>query len=358
MQLISRKDTLRSVPISGRDNEGFSERIKDYLDSAIRGVRSDDVVKKVELHLGRFREFFLNRYGHDRIVACIKRDVIDWRSSLIDSGFAPATINNHLASLSGFFSELKTSGFIEQNPCKDISELALPPLEPRALDQDQVRSLKNICDRLKWLYVLKARRVDGYGKDSLVHSMKRPYRDRAIIFVLLSTGLRREELVNLRLTQIVPGGIVELRKAKKAKFKNVKGKGKTERVVFLSADARDALADYLEFERIVDAGEDSERIFLSAKKIPKRLPDGRMTPRSINFILERIGQLHDGEFPKRKISPLRPHDLRHTFAFLLAEATGKDSYELQRRLGHRSKRYIERYTNPPEEVAAGYIEKF
>jgi integrase len=62
--------------------------------------------------------------------------------------------------------------------------------------------------------------------------------------------------------------------------------------------------------------------------------------------------------PERHISPLRPHDLRHTFAFQLAQATGADGYELERRLGHHSQRYIQRYTNPPEEVAAGYVEAF
>jgi integrase len=83
-----------------------------------------------------------------------------------------------------------------------------------------------------------------------------------------------------------------------------------------------------------------------------------LTPRSINTILARIGRWHDAEFadPERHISPLRPHDLRHTFAFQLADQTGADAYELERRLGHRSQRYIQRYTNPPEAVAAAYVE--
>jgi hypothetical protein len=38
--------------------------------------------------------------------------------------------------------------------------------------------------------------------------------------------------------------------------------------------------------------------------------------------------------------------------------TGADAYELERRLGHRSQRYIQRYTNPPAPVAARYIEEF
>ena len=78
----------------------------------------------------------------------------------------------------------------------------------------------------------------------------------------------------------------------------------------------------------------------------------------INLVLEQIGRWHNGEFsdPERQISPLRPHDLRYTFAFQLAQTTGADAYELERRLGHRSQRYIQRHPNPPEEVATEYIE--
>ncbi len=81
---------------------------------------------------------------------------------------------------------------------------------------------------------------------------------------------------------------------------------------------------------------------------------------AINYTLERIGRLHDAEIADddKHISPLRTHDLRHTFAFLLSKTTGADAAELERRLGHSSKRYIQIYTNPPEEVAAGYVERF
>src|SRR5206468_12664113 len=81
---------------------------------------------------------------------------------------------------------------------------------------------------------------------------------------------------------------------------------------------------------------------------------GRLSVRAINLILEQIGRWHDAELndPARHISPLRPHDRRHTFAFHLAQVTGADAYELERRFGHRSQRYIKRYTNPPEHIAA------
>jgi site-specific recombinase XerD len=61
---------------------------------------------------------------------------------------------------------------------------------------------------------------------------------------------------------------------------------------------------------------------------------------------------------KRRVSPLHPHALRHTFGNMLAKVTQADEYELERRLGHHSRRYIKVYTNPPEQVAASYIEGF
>ena len=178
--------------------------------------------------------------------------------------------------------------------------------------------------------------------------------------MLLSTGLRREELVTLNLGQVEPNDPEELRAARRVRVLGVKGKGGTERNVFLSKDARDALAEYLETERPRDAGPDSEALFLSATGTPARRGDGRLSVRAVNLVLERIGRWHDAEVsdPARRVSPLRPHDLRHTFAYRLAAETGKDAYELERRLGHGSQRYIQRYTNPPEAVAAGYVEEF
>lgn len=334
-----------------------------YLQLVIQGVRSEAVTKKIILHLDRFKQFCETTYGHDRISTCLRRDVLAWQTALVNEGLAPATVNNHLASLSGFTTWVHAQAptlFATGDPAKGISELGLPPLEPRALSEDQVRSLKSVCDRLERFHQLKGRRRVAQG-DTATHAHRRPLRDRAIVFVLLSTGLRREELVRLNLDQVEPGTPEELRRVRKAQITKVKGKGKTERMVFLSADARAALADYLERERPQDAaGGAAKALFLSAAGIPARSEDGRLSPRTINTILEQIGRWHDAEIKDtaRHISPLRPHDCRHTFAFQLAKVTGADAYELERRLGHRSQRYIQRYTNPPAEVAARYVEDF
>jgi integrase len=334
-----------------------------YLALAVVGVRSPAVTQKLALHLDRFVAFFIESYGHDRISACLRRDVLAWQRTLVDQGLAPATVNNHLASLSAFTTWVAAQAphvFPVGDPAKGIRELGLPPLEPRALTPAQVRSLKNLCDRLERFRRLKGKRWASSDTPAPVRAQGRPWRDRAIVYVLLSTGLRREELLNLNLDQLVPHSVEGLRQDRQGRLTGVQGKGGSERTVFLSADTRQALADYLEQERFRDADDGTPALFLTATGIPARRPDGRLSLRAVNLILAQIGRWHDAESkdPSRHLSPLRPHDLRHTFAFHLAQATGADAYELERRLGHRSQRYIQRYTNPPEEVAAAYVEEF
>ena len=98
-------------------------------------MRSPEVAAKIDLHLDRFRAFFVDVYGHERISAVGRRDVIDWQRHLAE-GLAPATVNNHVASLSGFATWVSVQApglFATGNPSTGISTLPLPPLEPRSL---------------------------------------------------------------------------------------------------------------------------------------------------------------------------------------------------------------------------------
>lgn len=308
-----------SASISIRDTLlAWMER---YQQLAIAGVRSPNVTQKIRLHLHRFHEYFLSSYGHDRISALLRRDVQAWQTALKGQGLAPSTINNHLASLSAFTTWVNAQAphlFPAGDPVKGISELGLPPLEPRALTPEQVRSLKSLCDRLPRLHLLKGRRWKS-DTPARTHIVSRAWRDRAIVFVLLSIGLRRKELTKLDLDQLHPYTPEELRVTRQAQIRRMQGKGKTERNLFLSRDTRQALADYLERERPRDATENATAMFLSAQGLPARSTNGQLSPRALNLVLEQIGWWHDAEMrdESRHISPLRPHDLRHTFAFTL-----------------------------------------
>ena len=282
-----------------RPSDSLREWIDYYLQMAVTGIRSEPVTQKIQLHLERFKAFFAARYGQENTSSCVKRDVLAWRKYLESEDLAASTINNHMASLSGFATWVQMqdeTAFVMGDPTKDIGELPLPPLEPRALDEKQIQSLKNVCDRLLpyyWSKNCKRLRSDGEAR---LQAKARPWRDRAMVIVLLSTGLRREELVNLNLSQLSPNDVDGLRHARRGQINGVVGKGKTQRDVFLSLDARRALADYLENEHVGDVttatGEETP-LFLVAIEVASRSADGRLSPRSVNHILAKIGKWHD-----------------------------------------------------------------
>jgi integrase len=343
-----------------------------YLDLAVAGVRSVEVAGKIARHVGRFHAWFAAGYGHDRISAVTLREVAAWRDHLAGSGatnrdgsvapMAPATVNNHLAHLSAMFTWIRTHApaglLVHGDPTKGVDPLPLPAPEPRALNDAQVRTVKNVLDRIEGFHRLTGRAHRATGQTPAVHAHARPLRDRAITHLMLGTGLRRAEVAGLDLAQLEPAAPNELRRVKRARLTGVRGKGRTTRTVFLGLDTRAALADYLERERPADADALSEALFLAAASIATRRPGGALSPRSINTIVGEIGRLHDLQVddPERQLDTLRPHDLRHSFAYRLSAASGHNRAELERRLGHANDRYLRLYTNPPDEIAAGFVE--
>jgi len=259
-----------------------------YEELALTGVRSREVTERIGLHLRRFGEYLSATYGHERVASVVRRDVVGWRDTLVSAGLGPSTVNNHLASLSGFCGWVVAwapDALPGGDPTSGVRTLALAPLEPRALTPAQVRSLKSVVDRLERFHARKGRRA---ARGDERHGHSRPLRDRVIVHVLLSTGLRREELVTLDLAQVSPRDPGRLREAKRARLAGVAGKGGTTRTVFLSADARTAVADYVELERPGDAGDRAAGLFVSAASIASRRPDGRLSPRAVNSILHDL----------------------------------------------------------------------
>lgn len=194
--------------------------IAHYQCHAVAGTRPPAAAAKIALHLGRFYSYFTATYGHDRLSACVRRDLLAWQGHLRARPLAPATVNSHLASLTAFTTWVHTQAptlFAAGNPGSQISEIGLGPLEPRALTADQVRSLKSVCDRLPRFHQLHGQRWADAATPP-AHHYARPWRDRAIVFVLLSTGLRREELTRLDRDQVEPTTPAALRTAYRARI--------------------------------------------------------------------------------------------------------------------------------------------
>ena len=174
-----------------------------------------------------------------------------------------------------------------------------------------------------------ARDLDLITADELNRLMKVPagdslaeLRDRAMLELLFSTGLRVSELCSLNAD-------IDL---SRDEF-SIRGKGDKVRVVFLSPSAKRAVAGYL--KKRTDMG---EALFIGYGKVGKKKEAMRLTPRSV----ERIVKKHAIQAGiTRKVTP---HVIRHSFATDLLEG-GADLRSVQALLGHANIGTTQVYTH-------------
>ena len=148
-------------------------------------------------------------------------------------------------------------------------------------------------------------------------------RDKAILELLFSTGLRVSELAGLNRETI---------NLKKGEF-SVRGKGDKIRVVFLSETAKEALENYLEKRTDID-----KALFVRLAQGEKPAENLRLTPRSIQRIIKKYA-VKAGLTKK-----VTPHTLRHSYATDLL-INGADIRSVQSMLGHSSITTTQIYTH-------------
>ncbi|MCR4274600.1 MAG: tyrosine-type recombinase/integrase [Candidatus Campbellbacteria bacterium] len=163
----------------------------------------------------------------------------------------------------------------------------------------------------------------------LVRIMKAPegdlvgaLRDKALLELLFSTGMRVSELVSL------PRDI----DLSRGEF-SIRGKGEKVRVVFVSPSARDAVNDYLKKRTDMD-----DAMFIQFGKASKNAKDLRLTARSVERLVKRYA-IKVGISKK-----VTPHVIRHSFATDLLE-NGADLRSVQALLGHANITTTQIYTH-------------
>ncbi len=147
-------------------------------------------------------------------------------------------------------------------------------------------------------------------------------RNRAIMEVLFSTGLRISELVNLKVTQIDKEGRIF-----------VLGKGKKERFVYLTPRANKHLRAYLDIRT-----DDSPYAFIPYRGSNADDKDRKISPNYVESKIKQYRELLDINLP------ISPHSLRHGFATYLAES-GANAAAIQVLLGHESLDTTTRYVH-------------
>lgn len=152
-------------------------------------------------------------------------------------------------------------------------------------------------------------------------------RDRAMLEVLFSTGLRVSELVSLNRDQL---------NVASREF-GVIGKGRRPRVVFLSDRAADWLGKWLN-----SRADEWRPVFIRfAKRRPDPMSDGeemRLTTRSVQRVVDKYAR--QAHLPVK----ISPHGLRHTFATDLL-ANGAGLRDVQEMLGHKNIATTQIYTH-------------
>ena len=227
-------------------------------------------------------------------------DLEEFSASLFDLGIAPSSHARILCGIRAFYKFLVIDGFIDQDP----SELLEAPIQakhlPEVLSTEEVDMLKAAIDLSKW---------EGH-------------RNRAIIEVLFSCGLRVSELVTLRLSQVY----------EEERYVRVMGKGSKERLIPISDDAiKELHLWYVDRCKMVIKKGEEDYVFLNRR--------GAHLTRTMILIM--IKQYAKDAGIKKTISP---HTLRHSFATALLEG-GCSLRAIQAMLGHESIGTTEIYTH-------------
>jgi site-specific recombinase XerD len=148
----------------------------------------------------------------------------------------------------------------------------------------------------------------------------RDLRDKAILEVFFSTGLRLSELCALpRFVDLKRGEI------------SVRGKGDKLRVVFLSESAKESIKEYLD-----KRADNEDKLFVSLSKNDKAI--GKITPRAVERLIEL--RAREAGIQKR----VHPHQIRHSFATDLL-INGADIRSVQELLGHANIATTQVYTH-------------
>ena len=256
---------------------------------------------------------FLGWLGEHGIAlpAMVRADYRGYLAELRETGVAEASIRRRASTIKSFVRRLHRDGELASNPL----ELAATPKAtmqlPKSLSPQQVEALLDAPDR----------------------STPGGLRDRAILDVLYSCGLRISELVDMRLGDYDPDAMLFV----------VRGKGNKERAALLGAPAERSLEEWLHAGRPALA---SER---SADWLWLNRHGGPLSARAVQLAMRRYAaQAGIGQH-------VHPHLLRHSFATHMLNG-GADLRVVQELLGHASVSTTQLYTHVTERDKRAAIE--
>ena len=287
--MTGQKDILRTYQRFLKLQRGYSANT---LDAYMRDLQ-------------KLLDYLDGAWGHDGqqpldVLTVRLEDLQHFAAGLHDIGIHPRSQCRVLSGVRAFFRYLQQEGYREDDPTELLESPVLGEHLPEVLSTEEVDAMEKSLDMSKW---------EGH-------------RNRAIIEVLFSCGLRVSELVNLRLSNLYV----------KEKFLRVMGKGSKERLAPISSRAIQELEWWFADRQHMNIkpGEE-DYVFLNRR--------GAHLTRTMILIM--IKQTAEQAGIRKTISP---HTLRHSFATALLEG-GADLRAIQAMLGHESIGTTEIYTH-------------
>ncbi|MBE7639868.1 tyrosine-type recombinase/integrase [Salegentibacter sp. BLCTC] len=249
--------------------------------------------------LESFSEFIFYEFDEEDLSKLHYSQIRNWIICLVEQGVSNRSINRKISSLKSYYRFLQKTGDIEFSPLakhkalKTASKIQVPFSE---------LEIKNVLDQ-----------IDTSGFDGL--------RDRLIVELFYTTGMRRIELIEIKLQDLDLAG----------KQLKILGKRQKERIVPLLPGVIANLERYLDVRAGIMAGRQESSLFVSQKGI--KLYES-LVYRIINNYFSRVS----GKIKKS------PHILRHSFATHLLNQ-GANLNAVKELLGHSSLAATQVYTH-------------
>lgn len=229
----------------------------------------------------------------------VKRDDINNYISHISKKLNSKSVNRHIVSIRNYFKYMLKNGYINENPADDIVGSKMPKTIPHVLSEEDIDKL-----------------LDIDVHDAITS------RNKSMLELMYSSGLRVSELLNLKVNDI------------DFSMNMVKcfGKGSKERVVPLSDIATHYLKEYIDLYRITLLKNNvSDILFLNVR-------GSKLSRQGFFKILKELSR------NKGINKDISPHTLRHSFATHLINH-GADLRSVQTMLGHENIKTTQIYTH-------------
>lgn len=300
--------------IQGVDFDGLNKRMMTHYKGFLR---SPDYLKKI-ITWWKSHKDSLEEYDRNRVEQVYNQFMLEHSRREGDQALSPRSVNRTLSAIRSYLKYLVEFELIEKMPITS-DQLKLIKVEKK---KKQVAELDELIRLMEY--------PSEYEQDKLIAA-----RNRAILELLFSSGVRISELIKLNRHDLNPEGKIY-----------IMGKGKKQRFIYITPRARHYINEYLDMRE-----DDNEALFAPTSggrngQMGKRL--------SANFIQEKIRHY-------RKmlgiIVPTTPHSFRHGFATYLAEE-GASPAAIQILLGHESLHTTDRYVHASDRFAEDTHKRF